>query len=300
MKLEAWNPKLRAGTLRREASSHRRMFVVANALFLLVLAATMIVPLLNVVSLSLSSSRASLVPGIHLVPSELSLEGFRTVWTQLELWRPFANNVVVTVWGTSLHVLLAAMAGYVLIQPRLPGKRAIVSFILFTMLIPGEAIMLPLYVVNKDLGLLNSLTALVVSGLVSGFSILLMRNFFLSVPYDLAESARLDGAGDFRIFGRIYLPLSSAGLATVTLFEFVGRWNHFLPALLYINDASKYTLQIALSSLIIDGDATSRATFISPNVRMAGIVIALVPLIAIYPLAQKYFVEGIMLGSVRE
>ena len=151
-----------------------------------------------------------------------------------------------------------------------------------------------------QLGLLNTLAALVFSGLISGFSILLMRNFFAGVPYDLWESAKLDGAGDFHIFRTIYLPLSQAGLATIALFEMVGRWNQFLPVILYISDSSKYTLQVALQALVTENLGTSGTAMVTPNVRMAGIVIAIVPLVVIYPFMQRYFVQGITLGSVKE
>ncbi|MFS0821513.1 carbohydrate ABC transporter permease [Bacillus sp. 1P02SD] len=284
----------------RHFSWKRRFFYSLNTLFLLLLVLTMIVPLLNTITVSISSNIESMKPGIKLFPTEISFEGYETIWRKMELWRPFLNNVYVTVIGTIVHVFLSAMAGYVLIQRGLPGKNLMLTLIMLTMMIPGEAIMIPLYVVNKDLGLLNTLTSLIIHGLVSGFSVLLMRNFFLSVPYSLAESAKMDGAGDFKIFLQIYLPLAKPGLATVTLFEFVSRWNHFTSALLYINDDTKYTLQLALRSIILTSDATSSSDFMTANVRMAGIVIALIPLLIIYPFVQKYFVKGIMLGSTKE
>jgi putative aldouronate transport system permease protein len=210
------------------------------------------------------------------------------------------NSVIVTAAGTTAHVLLACLAGYVLIQFDLPGRKFLVVFILATMAIPGELIMIPLYIVFKDFGLLNTLFALVLSGMVSGFSILLMRNFFAGVPYDLAESARIDGASDFHIFRTIYLPLSRAGIATIALFELVGRWNMFLPVILYINDSSKYTLQVVLRSLVTENQGNSGTSMITPNVQMAGILIAILPLVALYPFMQRYFVKGITLGSVKE
>ncbi|MFC4022296.1 carbohydrate ABC transporter permease [Oceanobacillus longus] len=273
---------------------------ILNKLFLILLVLTMIIPLWYTFVTSISSNISSMQPGIRLWPTEFSLEGYETIWTKMELWRPFLNNVIVTVIGTIFHVLFAAMAGYVLIQKELPGKKIIVSMIILTMVIPEEAIMIPLYIVNRDLGLLNTLTSLIIAGLVSGFSILLMRNFFISIPSDLAKSARMDGAGDFWIFRKIYLPLAKPGLATVLLFEFVSRWNQFTQPLLYISDSDKYTLQIALQSLVISTDATSSSDFFTPNVRMAGIMIALIPLVIIYPFVQKYFVKGIMLGSTKE
>ncbi len=277
-----------------------RLFRWYNGALLVVLGAVMIVPLLNVLSVAFSSGLASLEPGIKLWPSDLSVDGFRTVWTNVGLSRAFTNSVIVTTIGTTLHVLLAALAGYVLIQRNLPGKRLMVAFIVGTMAIPGELLMIPLYIVVKDLGLLNNLAALVLSGLISGFSILLLRNSFAAVPYELWESAKIDGASDLSIFWRIYLPLSTAGLATVALFELVGRWNQFLSVILYISDGSKYTLQVALQALVTEASATSGTSMITPNVRMAGIVIAILPLVLIYPFAQKYFVHGITLGSVKE
>jgi putative aldouronate transport system permease protein len=277
-----------------------RAFAVLNIAFLGVLVLMMIVPFVNVLAVAFSSGLSSMEPGIKLWPSDWSVDGFRTVWVNIGLQRAFINSVIVTSIGTVLHVLLAAFAGYVLIQRNLPGRRLMIAFVIATMAIPGELIMIPLFIVNRQLGLLNTLAALVFSGLISGFSILLMRNYFASVPYDLWESAKIDGAGDFHIFRSIYLPLSQAGLATIALFELVGRWNQFLSVILYISDSSKYTLQVALQALVTENLGTSGTAMVTPNVRMAGIVIAILPLVIIYPFVQRYFVHGITLGSVKE
>ena len=283
-----------------EDGSGERLFRVLNAGFLTLLVLVMVVPFLNVLSVAFSSRLSSLEPGIKLWPTQWSIDGFRVVWINVGLWRAFVNSLIVTSIGTLLHLILAAFAGYVLSQRHLPGKRLMIAFVLATMAIPGELLMIPLFIVNQKLGLLNSLAALVISGLVSGFSILLMRNYFASVPYDLWESAKIDGASDFHIFRSIYLPLSAAGLATVALFELVSRWNQFLPVILYISDSSKYTLQVTLQSLVTEASGTSGTTMVTPNVRMAGIVIAILPLVALYPFMQRYFVKGITLGSVKE
>lgn len=276
-----------------------KLFDALNALFLLALMATMIIPFLNVIAISFSSDVASMRPDLILLPKDFSVNGYYVVWKSLNLWRPFMNNVIVTVVGTAAHVILSAMAGYVLIYRSLPGQRAMVTFILITMMIPSDAIMIPLYIVNKDLHLIDKLPVLIISGLVSGFSILLMRNFFLTVPYEVMESAKMDGAGDLRIFATLYLPLARAGLATVTLFEFVGRWNMFTAAVMFINNQAKYTLQVALKSMIIDSNSVSSNFLITTNVRMAGIIISILPLLVIYPFVQKYFMKGIMLGSTK-
>lgn len=277
-----------------------KTFDVLNAAFLLLLILTMIVPFVNVVSLAFSSGMASMQPEMILFPKEFSAEGFRIVWQSLDLWRPFLNSAVVTVCGTAAHVLLASLAGYVLIQPHLPGRKAMITFILLTMMIPQDAILIPLYLVNKDLHLLDKLVSLVLSGMVSGFSILLMRNFFASVPYEMSESAQIDGAGTLRIFGTMYMRLAKTGLATVALFEFVSRWNMLTAPVLLINDPAKTTLQVALKSMIVDTSATSSSFLVTTNVRMAGVLITMIPLLAIYPFVQRYFMKGIFLGANKE
>jgi len=292
--------------MRKKRSLHKtsfgeKAFKLGICLYLGFLLLTMIIPFWNTFVISISSNIASMERGIRFWPSEFSLEGYRTIWTGLELWRPFMNNVIVTVAGTFFHVLLAAMAGYVLVQPRLPGKKIIVSLIMITMMVPGEAIMIPLFIVFRDLRLVDTLWALIVSGMVSGFSILLMRNFFLSIPYEVSESAQIDGANDFKIFYKLYLPLAKPGIATILLFEFVGRWNHFTSALLYLPTNTRlHTLQLALRALVLENDAASGGVFFTPNVRMAGLVISMIPLLLIYPFLQRYFVKGINLGATKE
>lgn len=288
------------GRLRSGGSFGGAIFDILNTLFLLFLVSTMVIPLLNTLALSFSDGLASMEPRIILWPEVFSTEGYSTVWNKIQLGRPFWNNTVVTLWGTAGHVCLCALAGYVLIQRGLPGRRLLTGFIMLTMMVPFETIMIPVYIVNKELGLLNSLSALVINGIVSGFSILLMRSFFAAVPWELGESARLDGAGELRIFLTLYVPLSAAGLATVTLFEFVGKWNHFTTAVLFLSDPAKYTLQVALKALIIDTSSTSSNFLITKNVRMAGIVIALLPLVIIYPFVQRFFVQGIIAGATKE
>lgn len=277
-----------------------RIYQIVVILFLLIAMSLMIIPFWNVVAVAFSSALGSLQTGIILWPRDFTFDGFRVIWTNLGLERAFLNSVIVTFFGTVAHVLLACLAGYVLIQKDLPGRRLLVAFILATMAIPGELIIIPLFVVYKNLGLLDSLFALILSGMVSGFSILLMRNFFSGVPFDLAESARIDGASDFRIFRSIYMPLAKAGIATIALFEMVGRWNMFLPVILYINDSRKYTLQVVLRSLVTENQGNSGSAMITPNVQMAGILIAVLPLLLLYPIMQRYFVQGISLGAVKE
>ena len=269
-------------------------------LLLVVIITATVLPLLYALALSFSSNLASVRPGLHLWPSEWSFQGYETAWRRLQLWRPFANSVYVTVIGTLCHVLIAAMAAYTLLQRGFPARSLIVGLLFLTMSVPAEAIMVPLYIVNKQLGLLNTLTSLILSGLVSGFSILLLFNYFRGVPRALIDAARIDGAGDFVIFSRIYLPVSVPGLAAVSLFEVVGRWNQFTAPLLYLTDETKYTVQLALQRVIASNDSVSGADVVLPNTRMAAVVIGVSVLVLIFPFVQRFFVKGIVLGATKE
>ena len=141
------------------------------------------------------------------------------------LGRPFLNSLLVTTVGTVIQVMLSSIAGYVLIQQHLPLRRFITSFVMLTMMIPGDLTMISIYQLNRDLHLLNTYAGLILNGLISGFSILLMRNYFESISFTLSESARIDGASELRIFSNIYMPVSLPGLATVFFMEYVARWN---------------------------------------------------------------------------
>lgn len=282
------------------ASAGRKLFIIVNAVFLIAICLTMIVPLWNALAVSFMTDLGSMQWGIHLWPKVFSLSGYITVWNELEIWRPFVNSVYVTLVGTLLHVLFSSLAGYVLIHKNLPGNRLITTFIIATMVIPFEAIMIPVYITMRQLGLIDTFTALILSGMVSGFSILIMRNFFLRVPSDIVEQAVLDGAGSLTVFTRVFLPLSKAGLATIALFEFVGRWNNLTSTILFINNPNKYTLQVALNTLVTQSPGMSSNNLVTQNVRMAGIILAIIPLLLAYPFVQKYFVKGIFLGSTKE
>ena len=284
----------------RRTTPERRLFQVLNNLLLLGLTLSMVVPLVNVLAVSFTTDLESYESTIKLFPRVPSLTGYRVLFERVAILTPFVNNTIVTVCGTTLHVLLCAMAGYVLVRERFPGKTLLVLAVTLPMMIPFEMIIIPVYVTIRRLGLLDTLAALVVIGMVSTFSILLMRNYFESIPRSLEESALIDGAGEATVFFRIYLPLSAPGLATITIFEFVSRWNQFLSAVLFINSPRNYTLQIALRSLVISQELTSTTQSVANNTRMAGIVISILPLILVYVLAQRYFIRGVMVGAVKE
>lgn len=266
-------------------------------LFLLITVLIMALPMWNVVVVSTSSTLSASQSGIKLWWESFSMEGFEYVFKVTKLLRPFLNSVFVTTVATVIQVVLSSFAGYVLIQKDLPFKAAITSFVMLTMMIPGDLTLISIYQLNKQLNLLNSYTGLILNGLISGFSILLMRNYFETVPYSLAEAARIDGSGEIRIFMKIFLPVSLPGLATVFFMEYVSRWNSIMLPATLITDQNKYTMPLMLKAMI-QSDVSTSGTAITPdNAMMATIVISTIPLLLIYIFAQQYLLEGMNLGA---
>ncbi len=277
------------------AKGIRRLSYVIMAL----LAATMIVPFWSVLVTAFSTRFDSFQPGIHLWPASWSVEGFRTLFSRVDFGLPFTNTLIVTMTGTALHVALATLGGYVLAQPGLPGRQLIGGIILLTMTIPSQVILVPQFVVFRQLHLLNTLTALVISDAVSAFSVLLMKTYFEQIPKDVLEAARMDGARHARLVWDFYLPMALPGVMTIAAFQVVSRYNMFTEPLLFITDASKITLQIALKSVVQGKDTVSTSDFIGPNAQMAGVVISILPLLIFYPLMQRYLVRGLTIGGVK-
>ncbi len=270
---------------------------LTNGVILLLVFFTMMIPMINVLAVAFSTRLGSMEPGVILWPREFSVEGFVTIWQRANLSRAFSNSSFVSVTATFIQVILSALAGYVLVQKDLPFRKAISSVILFTMMIPGDLTLISIYALNKQLGLLNSYAGLIINGLVSGFSILLMRNYFLNVPESLAESGRIDNASEMRILTSIYLPLSIPGLAAITFLEFIGKWNALMLPVTIITDAKKYTLPMVLMSLAFAIDGTSGIDIIAPNAQMAAIIISILPLVILYAFTQRFLIGGLTLGA---
>ena len=269
--------------------------------FLGIIFLIMALPMWNVIVMSTSTALGASSSGVKLWWDQFSLDGFRYVFEVTKLGRPFINSLFVSVTGTVIQVILSSFAGYVLIQKELPGRKLITSFIMLTMMVPGDLTLISVYIMNRQLDLLNTYSGLILNGLISGFSILLMRNYFTSVPYSLAESARIDGASEFCIFSRIYLPISSPGLATVFFLEFVNKWNNIMLPATLITDPDKFTLPLMLRAMILQtGVSQSGAAMAPDNAIMAAIIISTLPLLFIYIFAQRFLLSGMTLGASKE
>jgi putative aldouronate transport system permease protein len=271
-----------------------------NILFLVCIVVLMGLPMLNVLAVAFSTQANSDSPGLVLWPSPITGQGFQFIWKHTNIATPFFNTVYVSVVGTVLHVIMASLAGYILCQPNLPLKKLMTTFILLTMTVPYELTMIGIYAVNKELGLINTYTGLIVNGMISGFSVLLMRNYFQAIPQSLSESARIDGASELTIYASIYLRLSISGLMTIGTLELIRRWNNITMVVTLISDMKKWTLPVLLRFILFDQTSTSGTSYIFANAKMAAVVLTAIPLVILYFFTQSFFSSGIMIGSIKE
>ena len=241
---------------------------------------------------------------VKFIPKGLNFEAYKIVFANEKIWRAYANTILYTVVGTGINVLLTAMCAYPLSRNDFYGRKPLTIFITLTMFVSGG--MIPLYLVVMKLKLINTMWAIVLPPAISTYNMIVMRTSFSAIPISLTESAYLDGANDIQIFGKIILPLSKAIIATMTLFYAVAHWNSFFPAMLYLNDQAKYPVQVLMRDIIIAGDMTSDAgdvagnfNIVATNYKYAVIIISMIPILLVYPLLQKHFTKGVMIGAVK-
>ncbi|MET8867561.1 carbohydrate ABC transporter permease [Nonomuraea sp. NPDC004580] len=263
----------------------------------------MIYPLAYVILNSFAAPEATTSAG--LIPSEWSFSAYTTIFEGGVVLRSMIVSTVITLVGTALSLAVTATLAYGLTKTRqLPGVRAALYLVLLTMIFSAGII--PNYLVVKAFGLLDSYWALIVPVLASAFNVVVMRNFFMQLPRELFEAARMDGAGELSIFLKIVLPLSKAVLAVIGLFYAVSYWNSFFNAMLYLNDSSKWPIQLVLNSYVLQGSAMSSMNNTdmynlpsSQAVQMAVVVMATVPILIVYPFLQKYFTKGVLTGAIK-
>ena len=269
------------------------------AIFLILLIAIMAIPMINVIAVSLSTRANADSPGLVLFPNPATFDGYTFIWNNFNLKHPFNNTLYISVVGTLLHVFMASLAGYIISKRDIPFRNHLTTFIMLTMAIPTELSMIGLYSVNKQLGLINTYAALIVNGMITGFSVFIMRNYFLSIPASLEESAKLDGASEFRVFMSIYMRLSTSAVLTIGTLEFIRRWNNISIVVTLISDMDKWTLPVVLKMLLFDSNSTSGNIFIFANAKMAAVVITALPLILLYFVSQNAFVSGAKTGAIK-
>lgn len=276
---------------------------VINYLLLTILVVICFYPFLNVVAYSFSSNRAVLSGTVTFFPIEMQLDAYKEIVHRGQIWTAMRVTMVVTMLGTAIGLILTVFAAYALSKDKLKGRRWISGMILFTMYFNGGII--PTFLVIKNLGMYDQLTSLYIPSAVNVFNFIVMRTFFREIPNSLEEAAYLDGATDVQILFKIVLPLSMPIIATIGLFYAVYYWNDYFNALIYIQSPEKYTLQLRLRSLLFAGELGAAGNeglaqqVMAESLKMACIVVGTVPILAVYPWLQKYFVKGVMLGSVK-
>ncbi len=290
-------------TMKKDTDS--RVFDIINVVILTLFTLLIVVPLWNIVVSSFASGQALAKGDFIFWPSKLSLENYRSVFRDHSIYRAFFISISKTVIGVVTHVFFCAMMAYAMSKANLKGRKLYSAMGIITMFFSGG--MIPMYLLLRELDMLNSFWVYIIPALLSYYDVIILMNFFRDVPPSLEESAMMDGAGQWRIFLQIYLPLSKPALATIALFNGVNQWNDFMTAKLYITDKTLYPLQMKLYEIIVQsqtqgmqniGTAVAQST--TKGVQLATIVVTTIPILVIYPLLQKHFIAGMMVGAVKE
>ena len=262
---------------------------------------------INVIATSFSSSRAVSSGEVNLIPVEFNLDAYDQLLLDGQIFRAIKNTIILTVFGTLINLAATTLAAYTLSKKRLMGRNFFIGMIVFTMLFSGG--MIPDFILMKFLNLIDSYTGLWLQSLISTYNMIVMKTFFEALPVSLEEAASIDGANDATILFRIILPLSVPIMATMVLFYAVGWWNSYMGPMLYLSSTAKYPLMLTLKQMLDtaqqiniaenSGEGLTQTTIAPETFKAATIVVSTLPIICVYPFLQKYFVKGVMVGSVK-
>ncbi|WP_204114491.1 carbohydrate ABC transporter permease [Shimia biformata] len=286
-------------------SRRDKLFVYANMVLIGIFTLSTLYPFIYIAAISFSSGFAATAGKVVLTPIEMTFAAYERVLSAPEFWRSYMNTFIYTIGGTIVSLVIVIPGAYALSRPQLMGRRFFNLLVAFTMWF--HAGMIPFWLNMRDLGLLDSYFGIIIGFAVNAFNIILLRNFFESIPRSFEEAARMDGANEFQILWKVYIPLSKASIATITLFCVVARWNGFFWAMILLTDEGKIPLQVYLRQTIqsLGDDEEFSATLLTApysveTVTAAIIVCSIIPVLIFYPFIQKYFNKGILLGGVKE
>lgn len=291
-----------------KTATSEKVFNVFNIVFMFAMMFVMFYPMWHVLCASFSDARQlSAHSGILLWPDGYSVSAYKLMAKNPMILRGYGNTLFILVFGLALNMLMTCLAAYVLSRRNVMLNKPLTIIIVFTMYFSGG--MIPTYLNIIQLGLENTLWAVIVPGAISTYNMIVMRTGFAAVPESLEESAKIDGASNLRILWQIILPLSMATVAVVALYYAVAHWNSWFNAMLYLTDRTKYPLQLILREILINNDTSSMVTamdagagdssFVSETVKYAVIIVSVVPILCVYPFIQKYFTKGVMVGAVK-
>ena len=283
-------------------SASRRVFLAANTIILLAISFIMLYPVLYVIAASFSEETAILRGDVVFIPVDAHVKAYQKVFQYPLLWQSYGNTLLYTGLGTVINLVLTVFGAWSLSRKKMVGRRFFTLMCTFTMFFNGG--MIPTFLVIRELRLLNTIWAILLPGAVSTYNMILMRTFFMQIPQSLVEAAELDGCRDFGVLFRIVLPLSLASLMTIGMFYAVAHWNSYFTAVLYLSKPELYPLQIILRQVVLLNEivenSSSTENVMAEGIKYATIVVAMLPMLCIYPFVQRYFVKGVLIGSVKE
>lgn len=286
-----------------------KIFDAVNTALLILVLVIVLYPLYFVLIASLSDSSAVLNGEVWLWPKDITFTGYEKIFKNKDLLVGYANTILYTVLGTSINLAMTVMAAYPLSRRDLYGRNSLMAMFVFTMFFSGGLI--PTYLLVKNLGMINTVWAMVLPSAVSVYNIIIMRTFFqTTIPVEIQESASIDGCSNLQILFRIVLPLSAPIIAVMVLFYAVGHWNSYFNALIYLTDRGKFPLQLYLREILIQGQAnqllegTDELAHVSKvmeseTIKYAVVLFANLPVLLLYPFLQKYFVKGMVIGAIK-
>lgn len=289
------------------AKSHSmgdHIFVVVNYLLLGIIGLVCLYPVWHVLMASFSDpARLMVHSGILLKPEGFSLEGYKAVLENRNVAKGYLNTLIYTAVGTLYSLFLTSLGAYVTSRKKLMLKKFMLPFVVLTMYI--SAGMIPEFLLIKNLGLYNSRLAIILPGAITTSNLIVMRTAFLQIPAGLEESAKIDGAGDWTILWKIIMPVTKATFAVITLYYMVSRWNSWFNAMIYLQDRNKYPLQLFLQEILLANSTVVEGSIGDYNrldqlIKYCTIIVSTVPILCVYPFVQRYFVTGMMLGSIKE
>jgi putative aldouronate transport system permease protein len=294
--------------MNQQQSTGDKLFDWAVHAALALLCVIVLYPLVFVLVASFSSPEAVMRGEVWLWPKNVTLVGYQKIFQNSEILSGYMNTILYTLVGTAINLAMSVAAAYPLSRKDFYGRNAIAAMMVFTMFFSGG--MVPTYLLVKNLGMLNTMWALIIPGAVSVYNILIMRTFFQSgIPYEMQEAASIDGCSNLSTLVRIVLPLSMPIIAVMILFYSVGHWNAYFSALMYLTDRDKYPLQLFLREILIQGqmqemlgigdDSHARSVMEGEAIKYAVVIVANLPVLLLYPFLQKYFVKGVMIGAIK-
>ncbi len=283
-----------------------RLFDILNGTLLTLIALTAIYPFLYMLTISLMPVDEYLKGGIVLFPNKVSLEAYMRIFQNGSILLSYKSTLIITIGGTATNLFLTIICAYVMSKTDLKGYKIFINMIIFTMYFKGGLI--PSYMLMRSLGFTDKYYAVILTGAISTYNMLVLRSFFVNIPSSLEEAAIIDGASEPYVLFRIIIPISLPAITTIGLFYAVGHWNSYFTPMIYLNKRSMWPLQVILREILFESTESLRSTAdlaelqesaIGPQVKMATVMVTVIPIIMLYPFLQKYFVKGVLIGAVK-